>query len=647
MADYILLKKWKKEQLQSIKLVHPEWDDKFIEDKLDKIIDKKLRDPDCILHNNYRHKTARTSILALYQYINDTKPIIGGGGVLFKNQHQAINPPSSFLAGALQKRKDIKKGLKVLEPGSYAYMMCDLAQLTEKVVANSYYGASGNPTSPFFNMYTALSVTATGQALISTMMCAFEGFYSDNVKFYTIGDFLNFIRKSQIKDIDYIIEINDMPDISVDSLYNRFEKCFKDSDILGDYNNQEIIIKTLMNLTPSQRKIVFYSNNLFEFIKIPSIKETLMNILYKVESFKDPNNVPSIIKDDMDQFFDILKAWVIYNHPTYNRINRLKLEKRKCVVTIDTDSNMLNIYKFMDFLDKNTDISKAKTDDENELMYIRCNIFCYLITKYSDLILSKYATVANIPKDFHFRLNMKNEFFYLRMILTSRKKSYCGLIRLREGKELIPEKPDNKGLQFIKSTAAPETKEYFKKLTKDILYKKNISTTYVLSKVKEFGDFIENDINQGNKTFLNPLSVKDPEAYEKPFRNQGIRGVYVWNCVYPDMQIELPDKVTIAKVKMETRDEILKLKCIDSEIYEVLMKSVFDNYDCPFRDKGISVIAIPSNIDSVPEWIRYFIDKDKIVNDNLSKFYMIMESLGIKLLDTRSNDTHYSNIVSF
>ena len=246
-----------------------------------------------------------------------------------------------------------------------------------------------------------------------------------------------------------------------------------------------------------------------------------------------------------------------------------------------------------------------------------------------------------------FRLNMKNEFFYLRMILTSRKKSYCGLIRLREGKELIPEKPDNKGLQFIKSTAAPETKEYFKKLTKDILYKKNISTTYVLSKVKEFGDFIENDINQGNKTFLNPLSVKDPEAYEKPFRNQGIRGVYVWNCVYPDMQIDLPDKVTIAKVKMETRDEILKLKCIDSEIYEVLMKSVFDNYDCPFRDKGISVIAIPSNIDSVPEWIRYFIDKDKIVNDNLSKFYMIMESLGIKLLDTRSNDTHYSNIVSF
>lgn len=647
MADYILLKKWKKEQYRLIKMVHPEWDDKVIENKLDSIIDKKLKDPECLLHNNYRHKTARTSVLGIYQYIHDTKPIIGGGGVLFKNQNVAINPPSQFLAGALQKRKDIKKGLKVLERGSYAYMMCDLAQLTEKVVANSYYGASGNPTSPFFNMYTALSVTATGQALISTMMCAFEGFYSDNVKFYTLGDLLNFIDKSQEKDIDYKVEIKDMPDISVDDLFNRFKKSFKDEKYLSRWENEVKVVKVLSNLTPKQRQIVYYSNNLFEFIKIDSIRNSLLDILYKVDTFKDPNSVPSIIKDDLDDVFDVLKAWVVFNHPTYNRINRLKNEKRKCVVTIDTDSNMLNIYKFMDYLAQYTDLNKTKTQDENELMYIRCNIFCYLITKYSDLILSKYSTVANIPKEFHFRLNMKNEYFYYRMILTSRKKAYCGLIGLREGKELTRDNVDIKGLLFKKSITAPKTKEYFEKLTEEVLKADKISTTYVLSKVREFGEYIKKDINQGNKTFLNPLAVKDAEAYEKPFRNQGIRGVYVWNSVYPDMQIQLPDKVTIAKVKMETPEELLKLKCINSNIYEVLMNAVFNNERCPFRDKGISVIAIPSNIDSVPEWIRYFIDKDKIINDNLSKFYMVMESLGVKLLDTRSNDAHYSNIVSF
>ena len=104
--------------------------------------------------------------------------------------------------------------------------------------------------------------------------------------------------------------------------------------------------------------------NLFEFIKIDSIRNSLLDILYKVDTFKDPNSVPSIIKDDLDDVFDVLKAWVVFNHPTYNRINRLKNEKRKCVVTIDTDSNMLNIYKFMDYLAQYTDLNKTKTQDE-------------------------------------------------------------------------------------------------------------------------------------------------------------------------------------------------------------------------------------------------------------------------------------------
>ena len=38
---------------------------------------------------------------------------------------------------------------------------------------------------------------------------------------------------------------------------------------------------------------------------------------------------------------------------------------------------------------------------------------------------------------------------------------------------------------------------------------------------------------------------------------------------------------------------------------------------------------------------------DKIINDNLTKFHMVLESLGVQLLDTRSNNPHFSNIVNF
>lgn len=647
MADHMFLKKWKKEQVNLIKLAHPEWDSEKIKEILDKKIDKTLKNPECALVNNYINVSARTTLLDLYDYIDLKKPIIAGGGVLFKNQHQAINPPSIFLDGALKKRKSIKKGLKTAKPGSYEYMMIDLRQLTEKVVANSYYGASGNETSPFYNLFTALATTATGQALISCMMCAFESFYSNNVKFYNIDDALLYIRNSLKKKVDYVCRINDMPKISVDDLLTKFESMFKSKDILKDLDNRRILELALSNLSSYERQVVYYSSNLFAFIEIPSIKQWLVDIVYMTESFKDPNDPPKNTQEELDKLWLTLQAWVVYNYPVYNRINRLKFEKRKVVVTIDTDSNMLNISKFMKFMKNATDNSKTITGDFNEIMYIHCNMMCYILTRYSQVVLAEYAKIANIPDEYAPRLNMKNEFLYLRMILGGKKKSYCGIVRLREGVELIPEKLDVKGLQFIKSTANSETRNFCLSLAKEILYAEEISGSYVLKRMKEFARYIENSLLSGEKKFLNPLSVKEPEAYDKPFSNQGIRGTYVWNSVYPDMQIQLPDKITVVKVNMEKLENIDSLMTKHPDIYKKLCESVYLNKECGFASKGISVIAIPSQVTEVPEWIRPFIDKDKIINDNLTKFHMVLESLGVQLLDTRSNNPHFSNIVNF
>ena len=83
MADHMFLKKWKKEQVNLIKLAHPEWDSEKIKEILDKKIDDKLKNPECALVNNYINVSARTTLLDLYDYIELKKPIIAGGGVLF------------------------------------------------------------------------------------------------------------------------------------------------------------------------------------------------------------------------------------------------------------------------------------------------------------------------------------------------------------------------------------------------------------------------------------------------------------------------------------------------------------------------------------------------------------------------------------
>lgn len=651
MGDHVFLKEWKKEQIKLIQQVHPEYDEDMIKDVLNKLIDKHLKNPECALNNNYLKMHAMSTVLDIYDFIDKTKPIIAGGGVLFKNQHKCINPPSMFLDGALKKRKKIKAHLKDLKPGSYEYMMTDLRQMTQKVIANSYYGASGNDASPFFNINTALATTSTGQALISTMMCSFESFYADNIQFYDVDDFVLYVYNSiHRKDDDAdLMVVKDMPNITIDDLSRKVYGLFRDKTQLRDEATKRIIAATLDGLNDYERQELFYSSNLFDFIAIPSIDKFIKEkILYKAKSFKDANNAPDEIKDNLDKLWGYLHYWVVYNHPTYNRINRLKFQKRRCVLGIDTDSNFVGIAKFVKTMMDSADLSKAECADSNQLLYIVVNTMAYILTKYTQVILRKYAALANIPDDYAHWLNMKNEFLYLRILFTENKKNYTGIVRLREGVELIPEKHDTKGLAFTKSSAAPQTKDFFSKIIKeDILYADKISGSTIIKKVKQYQRLIDESLHSGEKTFLTPLSVKNPEAYKDPAKNQGIRGTFVWNLVYPGMAIELPDTVRTVPVKMEKLSDIGNLKTTNPDIYDTLVEGVYNNPQCGFMSKGISVICIPSQVDKVPDWILPYINTNKIIENNINKFHPVMKSLGIDIQNTRANSPHFTNIIVF
>ena len=651
MADHKFLKEWKSEMTKLILQVHPNYDEGKIKKVLNKLIDKHLKNPTCALNNNYLHKQAMSTILDIYDFIDMTKPIMAGGGVLFKNQHNAINPPSLFLDNQLTGRKKIKARLKDLQPGSYEYMMVDLKQLTKKVIANSYYGASGNETSPFFNINTALATTSTGQALISTMMCAFESFCADNIKFYNVDDFVLYVYNSihrKDKDAEYM-PVEDMPKITIEDLSRKVYGLFNHPEDFSDKKIRRVIASVLGGLTEEEREILYYSSNLNEFIKIPSIEHMFVEKVFNVSGqFKDANKAPDEIKDALDEIWNYLYYWVVYNHPTYNRINRLKFQKRKAVLTIDTDSNFVGIAPFVKHMLNTVDINKTVIGDSDQLLYIIVNTMAYELTKYTQVILAKFAKLANIPEEYAPRLNMKNEYLYMRIVLSKNKKNYMGTVRLREGAELIPEKLDIKGLAFMKSSSAPESKEFFSKLVKeDVLYAKEISGSTIIKKLKHFQRHIDESLQAGEKTFLSPLSIKNPEAYKDPWSTQAVRATHTWNTVYPNIPIEPPDKIRVIPVKMEKPEYIEDLKVSNPEVYNALMDGIYNNQYCGFRTKGINVIGIPSQVPEVPDWIRKYIDKDKIIENNMTKIHPVLESLGIDIENTKSGSPHFTNIVVF
>ena len=272
--------------------------------------------------------------------------------------------------------------------------MLDIGQGNEKVVANSFYGASGAKTSIFYNRDLAASVTATGQAEIATAMTSFESLLENNMKFYDMDECMRFIdtivnkkkykHKAVIKD--------DIKELAKDKIANTF---FNDHEI-----NWEILNKIFDNLSDEECAKLYYINNLKGlFLDFSTPNKLLDRLICYTPEFKNPNEVPEEIEGDLHELWKWIEEFCVWNFPIRNRIERDKYHRRKAVVVQDTDSNMITLDNLMNFLMENFVVGKnVMAISENDLKFILVNICCYFLTKYSELFLKRYCTDVNIPE---------------------------------------------------------------------------------------------------------------------------------------------------------------------------------------------------------------------------------------------------------
>ena len=521
ISDRIFIKRWKKHTKKLLKKSYPEISKKEIDKFLNKEVMKYVKDHECYIDNDYLGKRIKSTLLEIYDWIVQTKPICGGFGVFYRNQHQVDNPLLKMILKFLKSRKAYKSRLKDFDPDSYEYATFDRKQLTEKVNTNSIYGALGLVSSFLFNKYTAPSVTATGQSLISTTCEAFEAFMANNVAFNNIDECMTFLYNISTEDYDTDI----LPDISLEQVEERIINMF----YRYKTSYYESIHNYLEMLSGDELKRIYYKNNLYEFSDLDFMHDLLDKIITKCDEFKNPNKVPKCIEEDMKTLWTYYKTYVFYNHSPIDRIQRLKNDKRKCVVTIDTDSNMLNLNPWVEYAFNNFYINHPinSKKDKTQVQFIVINIMAFVITNMITDVLWRATGITNIPEDYREYVNMKNEFLFSRMILASKKKRYMSSVKLREGEEFIPEKMDSKGLDFKKSTTSKEVeKTYTNMVKKHILQSEYIDLHGMNSDVLKFEDDIKESLSNGGKEYLSPMSVKELAAYADPYKGQGIRAVH-------------------------------------------------------------------------------------------------------------------------
>ena len=197
------IKKYKKEMVKTMMQANPEWDKKDIEKVIDKMIKEKIQNPSVILDNNFTGEKRETTLLATLDWIIERKPIVAGNGTFYMNQHEAKNPIAQMLDNFLITRKKLKKEMfKVEDTNSPKYKDLDRSQQNQKINANSYYGASGAPSSAFYSEYSGPATTLTAQSVISTAKNFFESFLADNYNFINKGHYSQICHENIKNDLN-------------------------------------------------------------------------------------------------------------------------------------------------------------------------------------------------------------------------------------------------------------------------------------------------------------------------------------------------------------------------------------------------------------------------------------------------------------
>ena len=256
---------YRKEMLEILKYSFPNMPEFELIEGINYSINKRFKNTNVIVDNNYTKQKEETTLLKVLNYIIEREPIITVSGVMFKKHGSCKNPFVDLIQEFLNSRAKYKKIMFKYPKGSEDFEKYNILQLAEKVSGNAIYGSSGNHTSIFYNLYIARSITMQGRNCISAAILLFEATLANNVKFGSLDEVLLFINNiTKEKRMYYDYQIID-EDITV-------EECFvKILSSIGFYyiptdKDMMIIWDILNQLTQQELNIVLYKNNLFTFI---------------------------------------------------------------------------------------------------------------------------------------------------------------------------------------------------------------------------------------------------------------------------------------------------------------------------------------------------------------------------------------------
>ena len=298
-------------------------------------------------------------------------------------------------------------------------------------------------------------------------------------------------------------------------------------------------------------------------------------------------------------------------------------------------------------------IDVTKIIPQDNMKFALINIMCYILSSVINLYMLDFTKQSGSFRGEEFcKINMKNEFYMSRIMLTRVKKNYASLQILQEGNYLGSGVLDAKGIECLtKSSISRDTQKALKKiLLEDILTGDEIDQVKLIKDIAILEKTIYNDLKSGSKKYYKPVTVKSMDNYNEPLKIQGIKGAMAWNYIKGDLPgFDLSDRNSLDIVRVHTdKASLEKIKEDYPEYYQRISELVDPNCENMIEGRKVKdvfkgkleSIALPKDL-NVPEWVKALINYEEIINNNLSGFPL--KSVGIGQFSTKK--ANYSNVV--
>lgn len=661
--ESIFLRTWKDEMKELIRIHFPGAKNKKVEAYLDEVIRNNMKNPRAMLINNYKNKQINSDVLTIIDMIEEHNLIIGGAGCLFVQHSERLSILIPYIFDLQEKRNYHKKERKKYPKYSALWLREDIIQNNTKTKVNMLYGAIGYKRFILHNRFIAESVTSCGRQIICTAVMCFENFLGGGIKFNEPSEIFHFIRMV-VKDKS---ERYPTLDCEVFGFTERQIEKKIEERILSlcefDTNNDFLIslFHTIKHLSLSEKVLLYYKNNLFEFFRVPFISEKLKYIMDNIDELllPDINQLPSELVNVFNELYHFVKTFVLYEHPIFDRVRKSMYTDKEEVLYVDTDSNFLKMNKWIMFVENEIMHHKLHTSYD-KFKIIASNVLTIILSDVIDANLQDLAKYMHTTPEYAKKLNMKNEFFLEKIVFTPAKKRYISNALVQEGVILNNGEgvPEIKGFEFKKSTTNNFVRDYLTNICLNhILKVDDIDVENIYELMMKLKEDIRISMKNGESTFYKQAEVQTIDHYKQPYSHQGTTSVLLWNCLMPDYALELPTDVNIVPIidiggKRKKNGEFENKKNIEwfrekyPKEFERINKKIYQNPNPLIANMSLKSIAKPKNNNiELPEWFSDLVNADKVVQDTLGLFHSIAESLGLKLLHTTSNTKFLSNMV--